>query len=112
IFDGDYASLTFGHADPAKGKTYDEALIDALVSSPRVMRQMPRLLRTAGLQLVASFPYVVTEIGRADFWLSGIESFRRLISKAGVMTAGHEDHLGIGRLPGAVRWARRRASVL
>lgn len=92
IFDGDYASLTFGHADPAKGRAYDEALIDAVVTSPRVMRQMPRLLRTAGLELVASFPYVVTEIGKADFWLSGIESFRRLIPKAGVMT---EEEAGV-----------------
>jgi ubiquinone/menaquinone biosynthesis C-methylase UbiE len=66
IFDGDYASLTFGHADSAKGKAYDEALISAVVTSPRVMRQMPRLLRAAGLELVASFPYVVTEIGQAD----------------------------------------------
>ncbi len=86
IFDGDYASLTFGHADPLKGKAYDEALINAVVTSPRVMREMPRLLRAAGLELVASCPYILAEIGTADFWLSGIESFRRLIPKAGVMT--------------------------
>jgi SAM-dependent methyltransferase len=86
IFDGDYASLTFGHADPGQGKAYDEALINAVVTSPRVMRQMPRLLRAAGLELVASFPYVVTEIGKADFWLSGIDSFQRLIPKSGAMT--------------------------
>jgi hypothetical protein len=49
IFDGDYASITFGHEDPARGKAYDEAFIDAIVTSPRVMRQMPRLLREAGL---------------------------------------------------------------
>ena len=92
IFDGDYASLTFGHADPARGKAYDEALINAVVTSPRVMRQMPRLLRAAGLELVASFSYVLTEIGKADFWLSGIESFQRLIPRAGVMT---EEQAGV-----------------
>ncbi len=92
IFDGDYASLTFGHADPSKGKVYDDALINAVVTSPRVMRQMPRLLRAAGLELVASFPYVLTEIGKADFWLGGIESFRKLIPKAGVMT---EEEAGV-----------------
>jgi SAM-dependent methyltransferase len=86
IFDGDYASLTFGHANPDTGKGYDEALISAIVTSPRVMRQMPRLLRVAGLELVASFPYVVTEIGQADFWLSGIESFQRLMPTSGAMT--------------------------
>ncbi|RZL88562.1 MAG: methyltransferase domain-containing protein [Variovorax sp.] len=85
IFDGDYASMTFGHADADAGKRYDEALIRAIVASPRVMRQMPRLLRGSGLELVATFPHMLAEIGRADFWLSGIQAFRVLIVKAGVM---------------------------
>jgi ubiquinone/menaquinone biosynthesis C-methylase UbiE len=91
IFDGDYASLTFGHADPARGKAYDEALISAVVTNPRVMRQLPRLLPDAGLELVASFPHVLSEIGRADFWSSAIEAYRRLIPKAGVMTEDEAD---------------------
>ena len=41
IFDGDYASLTFGNPDPDQGKRDDEALIAAIVTNPRVMRQMP-----------------------------------------------------------------------
>lgn len=86
IFDGDYASLTFDHADALKGKTYDEALISALVTNPRVMRQLPRLLRAAGLDLVTSFSYVLSEAGKANFWLSAIEAYRRLVAKAGVMT--------------------------
>ncbi|MGQ0600878.1 MAG: methyltransferase domain-containing protein, partial [Anaerolineales bacterium] len=86
IFDGDYASITFGHADPNRAKASDEALIRAVITSPRVMRQMPRLLRVAGLELVAFFPSILAEIGKADFWLSGIESFRRLIPRAGEMT--------------------------
>ena len=86
IFDGDYASLTFANADPIKGKAYDEALVSALVTNPRVMRQMPRMLYEAGLELVTSFPYVLSEVGRADFWASAIEAYRRLIPKAGVMT--------------------------
>ena len=91
VFDGDYASMTFGHADPDAGKRYDEALIRAIVASPRVMRQMPRLLRESGLQLVASFPHMLAEIGRADFWLSGIAAFRVLIVKAGVMGKDEAD---------------------
>jgi ubiquinone/menaquinone biosynthesis C-methylase UbiE len=87
IFDGDYASLTFSHEDPAKGQAYDEALIKAVVTSPRVMRQMPRLLREAGLELVVSLPYVLAEIGRADFWVSAIESLiRKLLPTTGLMT--------------------------
>ncbi len=86
IFDGDYASVTFGHADPAQAKADDEAIINAIITSPRVMRQMPRLLRSAGLTLVASRSYVLAEIGKADFWLPAIASFRRLIPAAGTMT--------------------------
>ena len=86
VFDGDYASLTFDHPDPAKGKAYDEALIAALVTNPRVMRQLPRLLRAAGLELVASASHVLSEIGKADFWASAIEAYRKLVAKAGVMS--------------------------
>jgi ubiquinone/menaquinone biosynthesis C-methylase UbiE len=86
IFDGDYASLTFDHADPMKGKAYDEALISALVTNPRVMRQLPRLLRAAGLELVTSFGYALSEIGKANFWTSAIEAYRKLVVKAGEMT--------------------------
>jgi hypothetical protein len=79
---------TFGHEDTVTGKAYDEAFIDAIVTSPRVMRQMPRLLRDAGLELVAAFPYVLAEIGKADFWVSAIESLiRKLVPAAGTMTA-------------------------
>ncbi|HEU4929350.1 MAG TPA: methyltransferase domain-containing protein [Candidatus Krumholzibacteria bacterium] len=86
IFDGDYASLTFDHPDPVRGKAYDEALISALVTNSRVMRQLPRLLQAAGLELVASASYVLSEIGKADFWASAIDAYRKLIAKAGVMT--------------------------
>ena len=86
IFDGDYASLTFGSDDPAKGKAADETIIDAIVTNPRVMRQMPQLLREAGLELDASFSHVIADIGKADFWGPALQSFLRLLPKAGAMT--------------------------
>lgn len=86
VFDGDYASLTFGHADPDRGKAYDEAVINALVTNPRVMRQLPRLLRAAGLELRTCFAYVLSEAGAANFWSSAIEAYRKLIPKSGVMS--------------------------
>lgn len=86
IFDGDYASLTFGHADPDKGKACDEALISALVTNPQVMRQLPRLMRAAGLELIACFPYVLSEAGAANFWLSAIEAYRKLAPRSGLMS--------------------------
>jgi ubiquinone/menaquinone biosynthesis C-methylase UbiE len=86
IFDGDYASMTFALEDPAQSKKYDEALINALVTSPRVMRQMPRLFRQVGLEMVEMFPYVLAEVGEGDVWLSGIDSFEKLAPKSGAMT--------------------------
>jgi ubiquinone/menaquinone biosynthesis C-methylase UbiE len=98
IFDGDYASITYGHADPAKGKAYDDAIISAIVTSPRVMRQMPRLLQAAGLQLVASFPYIVADVGHADFFAPAIEALRRLIPRSGAMTEQEANALVDGLL--------------
>lgn len=86
IFDGDYASLTFDHPDPARGKANDETVIGALVTNPRVMRQLPRLLRAAGLELVTSFSYVLSEVGKAAFWASAIQAYRRLLPKSGAMS--------------------------
>jgi ubiquinone/menaquinone biosynthesis C-methylase UbiE len=86
IFDGDYASLTFGNPDPEQGKRDDDAVIAAIVTNPRVMRQLPVLAREAGLELVESFPYVLAEVGKADFWQPAIESFRRIMPTAGAMS--------------------------
>jgi ubiquinone/menaquinone biosynthesis C-methylase UbiE len=86
IFDGDYASMTFALDDPVESKRYDEALISAVVTSPRVMRQMPRLIQQAGLQMIKTFPYIMAEVGGGDFWLSAIDSFEKLAPKSGAMT--------------------------
>lgn len=86
VFDGDYASLTFAQDDPNQGIEDDAAIIRSVVTNPQVMRQMPRLLKTAGLDLVAFYPHVVAEAGKADYWLPGITSFRALLPKAGAMT--------------------------
>jgi len=86
IFDGDFASMTFTLPDTEKTRQYDEAIINGIVTSPRVMRMMPRLLREAGLQMVRVFPYVMADVGKADFWLSGVESFRKLAPKSGALT--------------------------
>jgi SAM-dependent methyltransferase len=86
IFDGDYASLTLGTVDPGKGKALDDTIIDALVTNPRVMREMPRLLREAGLVMMASFAHVVADIGKADFFAPGLQALARLLPKSGAMS--------------------------
>jgi hypothetical protein len=78
--------MTFALEDPVQGKKYDEALISAVVTSPRVMRQMPRLIQQAGLEMVRTFPYIMAEVGEGEFWLSGIDSFEKLAPKSGAMS--------------------------
>jgi ubiquinone/menaquinone biosynthesis C-methylase UbiE len=85
IFDGDYASLTFELEEPERSCQFDDAIIRSLVTNPRVLRQMPRLLRQAGFVVEALLPSVVTEIGAAKFWKGGIEAYARLAPRAGVL---------------------------
>jgi ubiquinone/menaquinone biosynthesis C-methylase UbiE len=86
VFDGDYASMTFALDDPVQSKRHDEALIKAVVTSPRVMRQMPRLIQQADLEMLRTFPYIMAEVGTGNFWLSAIDSFEKLAPKSGAMT--------------------------
>jgi len=57
-----------------------------MVTNPRVMREMPRLLREAELVLEASFAHVVADIGKADFFAPGLQSMLRLLPTAGAMS--------------------------
>jgi ubiquinone/menaquinone biosynthesis C-methylase UbiE len=86
IFDGDYASMTFAGADAASAQRTDAAIIEAIATSPRAMRDMPQLLAEAGLQLQCAFGHVMADIGRADYFAGTISSFVRLLPRAGAMT--------------------------
>ncbi|TCK32862.1 methyltransferase family protein [Paraburkholderia sp. BL8N3] len=81
VFDGDYATLTFG-VDP----DMDERIRSVLIANPRILRSMPQILKDAGLKLVDSMGWAFTEIGHADFFLAGRESFSTLLPKTGVAT--------------------------
>jgi ubiquinone/menaquinone biosynthesis C-methylase UbiE len=86
IFDGDYASITFGHEDPIVNERYDRIVRNAVITNAMVMRQLPRLLKQAGLEVVAFFPHVLAEAGAADYWSSSIQSFRRILPRSGQLT--------------------------
>jgi SAM-dependent methyltransferase len=86
VFDGDYASMTFASADETSGRSTDAAIVEAIATSPRVMRDMPRLLREAGLRLHVAFAHAVADIGKADFFAGTIPSFEKLLPRAGAMT--------------------------
>lgn len=87
VFDGDYASLTFELEDAAASACADARFIDAVVAQPRVLRQMPRLARAAGMLIEAVFPSVIAETGEGDFWLSAVQAFRALGPSSGAATA-------------------------
>jgi SAM-dependent methyltransferase len=85
IFEGDFASLAFGHERDAKSTVYDEAIVDGVVTNPRVVRQIPRLIQQIGLKLVSARPYPVADIGTADFWLPTLLLYRKRIPTGGTI---------------------------
>lgn len=85
IFDGDYASLTFAYPDHALAKTIEEQLMRLIVANPRVMRDLPRMLRQAGLGIVETDAMVYANIGTSRFWMSAADSYGALLARAGVV---------------------------
>ena len=85
VFDGDYASLTFGHPDHALAETIEEQLIELIVANRRVMRDMPRLIKSLGLELVDAEAAVYANIGGGRFWSGAAESYGSLLSRSGVL---------------------------
>jgi hypothetical protein len=75
-------TLTFG-----TDRDMDEKIITALIANPRVMRAMPQLFRNVGLELADSRGWILTEVGRAGFFLAALQSFSILLPRAGVATA-------------------------
>jgi SAM-dependent methyltransferase len=87
IFDGDYASLTFGCADARLGMAMEQALQSLIMSSPRVMRELPHLLPKAGLRLDAMQAHVYAEAGSSRFLLNLAETYGPLAASSGLMPA-------------------------
>jgi ubiquinone/menaquinone biosynthesis C-methylase UbiE len=85
IFDGDYASMTFELTDEQRSRHMDEAIVASLVTNPRILRQLPRLLKQAGFAIETVIPSIITEVGVADFWKSGIETYEVLAPRAGIV---------------------------
>ena len=91
IFDGDYPSLTFGCDDPQLGQTMERAVQSMIMSSPRVMRDLPRLLPKAGLRLVATQAHVYAEAGSGSFLLNLAETYGPLAASTGLVPAAQVD---------------------
>lgn len=91
LFDGDYASLTFAHPDAALGKAMDEALIAAVVNSPRVMRDLPSRLHETGLDLVDAEGHVFAEVGTGRFFANLAEAYAPMVTRAGFVPSVEVD---------------------
>ena len=91
IFDGDYASLTFGCSDARLGQAMEPALQSMIMSSPRVMRELPRLLPRAGLRLIATQAHVYAEAGSSTFMLNLAETYAPLVASTGHLPAADVD---------------------
>ena len=85
VFDGDYASLTFAYPDHLMAKMIEEKLIQLIVANPRIMRDMPRLVAEAGLELVDAEGALYANIGRGGFWLAAAESYGPLLARSGLL---------------------------
>jgi ubiquinone/menaquinone biosynthesis C-methylase UbiE len=86
IFDGDYASLTFAYPDADLARQVEDALLSVLVSNPRVMRDMPRLLRQTGLDLVEAMPHLYADIGKGGFFANLAELYGVSLAGTGLLT--------------------------
>jgi ubiquinone/menaquinone biosynthesis C-methylase UbiE len=87
IFDGDFASWVFAGENPEAGRKLADAVIGGIVTNPSIMREFPRLIRKADLQLVMTKAYVLSEIGTASFFESSMSTYHILLPLAGHMDA-------------------------
>jgi SAM-dependent methyltransferase len=83
VFDGDYASLTFGCSDARLGQAMESAVQSQIMSSPRVMRELPRMLPRAGLRLITTQAHVYAEAGSSTFMLNLAETYAPLVATTG-----------------------------
>lgn len=87
VFDGDYASQTFEEDDPDASKSNSEMRIRALFTQPRAMRRLPRYAKAAGLQIERVFGNVIADVGRATYWGSAVEAYRKMGPASGLVEA-------------------------
>ncbi|MDH3662699.1 MAG: methyltransferase domain-containing protein [Alphaproteobacteria bacterium] len=67
IHDGDYASMTFDTSTPALDLEMSEKILQAVVANRYVMRQMPRLLKEANVDITHAIGDVVLEAGNGEY---------------------------------------------
>jgi SAM-dependent methyltransferase len=87
IFDGDFASRTYGCSDSELEQRIEDALLATMVNNPRIMRDLPRLLREAGLEIVDVTAHVHAEVGAGSYFLDSVEAYAPLLARNGMLSA-------------------------
>ena len=87
IFDGDYASITFGAGEIELNGKIVNGMLDAIVANPYVMRELPSVLKDHGLEIVEFLPEVLAEAGRGSFFMNMAESYIPIAENAGTIAA-------------------------
>jgi hypothetical protein len=55
------------------------------VHNPRLMRDLPRLLRLAALELIAAVPHIYADIGGGRYFANVLETFGPLLADSGLV---------------------------
>jgi ubiquinone/menaquinone biosynthesis C-methylase UbiE len=87
VFDGDYASLTCHTGRASEDATVMSAILETIVANPHIMRDLPRLMREAGLSIHAAKGDVLLEVGEAEFFDSLIEAYVPMAVRADLLGA-------------------------
>ncbi len=82
IFDGDYASITYATGDHKLDAEMVDAILDAVVANPYVMRELPSILRTSGLEMVRFMPNILAEAGVGAFFSGMAESYVPMVIRS------------------------------
>jgi SAM-dependent methyltransferase len=91
IFDGDYVSLTYRHADAEAGRHMDWALTRSTFNNPTLIRDLPGLLGERGIAIEDTLADIVTEIGASSYFRSMAETYAPLIPDSGLASREEVD---------------------
>lgn len=87
VFDGDYATITFGLFDGDPLESAVSTIHRNLVHAPYIMRQLPAMIGDAGFGAIQSRSYGFVQTKPADYMNSLIERSMQNAVKAGEMNA-------------------------
>lgn len=85
VFDGDYASLTCHTGIASEDASVMSAVLESVVANPYIMRDLPRLMREAGLSIDDVKGDVLLEVGRAEFFDSMFKAYVPMAVRADLL---------------------------